>query len=160
MAARRGRKGRSDLYDPGPDRRIAVSRNARLALVAAFVVVAAAAFVLARPGSDRSAGPTETATRAQTPPTRPQPPPVPLIRMVDGKPVGGPLELAVRRGQRVRFRVVSDAAAEVHVHGYDLTKQVPAGREVSFSFAARLEGIFEVEVHGTETQIAQLKVTP
>jgi hypothetical protein len=56
--------------------------------------------------------------------------------------------------------VRSDAADEVHIHGYDLDKEVPANGSVSFSFPADIEGIFEVELHGSEKQIAELRVNP
>jgi hypothetical protein len=60
----------------------------------------------------------------------------------------------------VRLRVVSDVADEIHLHGYDLKKDVPAGGSVTFSFTADIEGVFEVELEGRGEQIAQLTVRP
>jgi hypothetical protein len=48
----------------------------------------------------------------------------------------------------------------VHVHGYDVSRDVPAGGSVRFGFPARPEGIFEVELEGRHVQIAELRVTP
>ena len=48
----------------------------------------------------------------------------------------------------------------MHVHGYDIEKNVPAGKTVVFSFPAKLEGVFDVESHVSEQQIAQLRVNP
>ena len=53
-----------------------------------------------------------------------------------------------------------DTADEVHVHGFDVTKAVPAGGTALLSFDANLEGRFEVELHGSGAQIAELEVSP
>jgi hypothetical protein len=74
--------------------------------------------------------------------------------------VGGPRELEYDAGEAVRFSVRSDVADEVHVHGYDLSKEVPAGGTVTFSFTADIEGIFEVELEERGEQIAELRVNP
>ncbi|MFN8162742.1 MAG: hypothetical protein U0R26_02725 [Solirubrobacterales bacterium] len=39
----------------------------------------------------------------------------------------------------------SDVSDEVHVHGYDLMKDVKAGGTVEFDFPASIEGVFEAE---------------
>ena len=85
---------------------------------------------------------------------------VPTITVKNGEPVGGVQELEYSAGDQVRFEVDSDVADEVHVHGYDLMKDVPAGGSVSFSFPAEIEGIFEVELEGLKEQIAELRVNP
>ena len=87
-------------------------------------------------------------------------PSLPTIIVRGGEPVGGVEELEYSAGEEIRFRVSSDAADEVHVHGYDVEKEVPAGRTVTVSFPAEIEGIFEVELHGSEAQIAELRVNP
>jgi hypothetical protein len=56
--------------------------------------------------------------------------------------------------------VSSDTADEVHVHGYDLKKDVAAGGTVSFAFRADIDGIFEVELENSGIQLAQLRVDP
>lgn len=78
----------------------------------------------------------------------------------DGEPAGGVQELEYSAGEEIRFTVRSDVADEVHVHGYDLAKDVPAGGSVSFAFPADIEGIFEVELEERVTQIAELTVNP
>jgi hypothetical protein len=78
----------------------------------------------------------------------------------NGEPVGGVQELEYSAGEQVRFTVRSDVADEIHVHGYDLMKDVPAGGSVSFSFPAEIEGIFEIELEGLKEQIAELRVNP
>lgn len=85
---------------------------------------------------------------------------VPTIVVKNGEPVGGVQELEYNAGDQIRFEVDSDVADEIHVHGYDLMKDVPAGGSVSFSFPAEIEGIFEVELEGRKEQIAELRVNP
>lgn len=100
---------------------------------------------------------TENTTRADSTTAKPA---TPTIAIRDGKPVGGVQELEYDAGEQVRFRVRSDAADEVHVHGYDVEEEIPAGGSVLVSFPADIEGIFEVELHESEEQIAELRVNP
>lgn len=85
---------------------------------------------------------------------------VPTIVIEGGEPVGGVAELEYDAGDQVRFRVKSDVADEVHVHGYDISEDVPAGGSVSLDFPAEIEGIFEVELEQRVEQIAELRVNP
>jgi len=84
----------------------------------------------------------------------------PTIVVRDGEPVGGIEKLEYGAGDQIEFAVESDVAEEIHVHGYDLMKDVPAGGTVAFSFPAEIEGIFEVEMEGQSLQIAELRVNP
>ena len=85
---------------------------------------------------------------------------VPTVVVRGGEPVGGVAELEYTAGEEVRFEVTSDVADEIHVHGYDLLEEVPAGGTASFDFPAEIEGIFEVELEGRGVQIAELRVNP
>ncbi len=85
---------------------------------------------------------------------------VPTIVIRNGKPVGGIAELTYNEGERVRFKVESDVSDEVHVHGYDVMKDVKAGGSVSFDFPATIEGLFEAELEGRKEQILELRVNP
>ena len=85
---------------------------------------------------------------------------VPTIVVREGEPVGGVQKLEYSAGEEVRFRVSSDAAEEIHLHGYDIAKDVPAGGTVEFAFPAELEGIYEAELEGLGVQIAEIQVNP
>ncbi len=85
---------------------------------------------------------------------------VPTLRFENGEAVGGVQKIEVSHGEDVRFKVHSDVAEEVHVHGYDLMKDVPAGGTVEFDFPAEIEGIFEAEMEGVAVQILELQVNP
>ena len=85
---------------------------------------------------------------------------VPVIEVVGGQPQGGIAGLDFNQGDEIRFDVTSDTADAVHVHGYDIEEEVPVGGTAKFDFPADLEGVFEVELHGSETQIAELTVNP
>ena len=85
---------------------------------------------------------------------------IPAILVTDGKPIGGVQELEFSAGEEVRFAVRSTTADEVHIHGYDISEELPAGRPVVVSFPADIEGIFEVELHESGEQIAELRVNP
>jgi len=85
---------------------------------------------------------------------------IPTIVVRDGKPVGGIAKLSYSEGDRIRFEVDSDVGDEVHVHGYDIAKDVEAGGSVRFDFPATIEGVFEAELESRGEQILELRVNP
>jgi hypothetical protein len=99
-------------------------------------------------------GTEETATPTATPTPEPTPPPPPLLTS------GGVTELEVDQGDTLRFRVRSSTPEEIHVHGYEITREIPANKTVNVSFPAELTGIWEIEFHNSGKQIAELKVEP
>ncbi|HEX3173293.1 MAG TPA: hypothetical protein VHQ43_03620 [Solirubrobacterales bacterium] len=82
------------------------------------------------------------------------------IVIKNGKPVGGVAQLTYNKGEEVRFEVDSDVSDEVHMHGYDIMKDVKAGGSVSFDFPATIEGVFEAELENRKEQILELTVNP
>ena len=105
----------------------------------------------ATPGDDATATPTPTPTPDPTGRPKPEPP---LLQ------AGKVTELEFKEGQTVRFRVTADEDEEIHVHGYDIEEEVPAGETVDVSFPATITGIFEIEFHHSEEQIGSLRVDP
>ena len=104
-------------------------------------------------GETTTPGAAETATATTTPrPSASDPGP-----LLTGEKV---VKIEVSKGDTVRFRARSPQDDEVHVHGYDLKKDVPAGGSVTFSFPANIEGVFEIELEGRKEQIAELRVSP
>ena len=76
--------------------------------------------------------------------------------------VGSIKTITVHKGDQVRFTASAQDPDEVHVHGpYDhVMKQIPAGGKIEVSFPATHEGVFEIEYHEADTQVAKLKVLP
>src|SRR2546423_13948616 len=136
----------------------------RWAVLGVVVVVAVVAFVIAQSGGGSSSS--SKSTQAQAPvqgkavntTTTPAAPKIIVVR--NAKPVGGVQDITVKKGDQVRFTVQSDSAQEVHVHGYDFHKNVPKNGSVSFSFPAKIDGGFVIELEGPGQQIAALKVQP
>jgi hypothetical protein len=122
-----------------------MSSNAKRAL--AGVVVVAVAVVLLVVLSN--GGETDSTTKGVT-----------TIVVKHGKPAGGIAQLTYNKGEEVRFKVDSDVSDEVHMHGYDIIKDVEAGGSVSFDFPATIEGVFEAELEGRKEQILELTVNP
>jgi hypothetical protein len=85
---------------------------------------------------------------------------VPTIVVKDGQPVGGVQELSFDKGGQIQFVVESDTADEVHFHGYDIGKDVEAGGRVEFDVPATIDGVYEVELEASHTQIAEITVNP
>jgi hypothetical protein len=64
----------------------------------------------------------------------------------------------VKLGDSVKLVIRSDTGDELHVHGYDLTVDVAAGRDAELSFVAEIPGIFEVELESLRLQVLELVV--
>ncbi len=141
-------------------------RNLRSKLPAALLMLALAATLVACGGDDDSTteattGQGSATTGTETPKPSPEPEPsVETIVVNDGAPVGGPQTLEFDAGEEVRFRVRSNTADELHIHGYDVTKDLRPGRTAMVSFPADIEGIFEAELHGSGELIAELQINP
>jgi hypothetical protein len=147
-----------------------MSSGARLGFLAAAIVVLVIAFVVLRPSSEDTEltadppTPTPTASAAATGTAEPQVTETPTPRpTVDPGPVltGEEVEkLRVDKGETVRFRVRAPEDEEVHVHGYDISRDVEADKTERISFKATIDGIFEIEFEHSGTQIATLRVDP
>jgi hypothetical protein len=134
------------------------SNTIRIAVAAGAVAVLVVLFVVLNGGSDDN-----KSSRSSDSATVTTGEPVDNLKVIDvkgGKPVGGIQKLDYTKGDQVRFEVNSDVADEIHVHGYDYHKNVPAGGSASFSFPAKIEGVFVIELEAKSEQIAQLTVRP
>jgi hypothetical protein len=100
---------------------------------------------------------TETTTETETEPPKPAPTIV-RVTVQDGVPKGGVVRASVDKGDRVVLVVSSDVADEVHVHGYDISRDVRAGGRARIAFRATIPGRFEVELEERHTPIAELTV--
>lgn len=145
--------------------------SARILAIVGTLVVLVIAFVALKPSDDEPAATTTASTTTPAPTTpavAPQARPAPepkfsTIRVRDGEPVGGVKKIEVDKGERARIEVSSpDTSDAIHIHGYDLTKDLEAGRRVRFSFTADADadGIYEIELENAGVQVAQLVVSP
>jgi len=150
-----------------------MSRGQRFSFLAVAVVIAVVAVIVLADSSEDPSGlpsaatatPTSTATaepqeaepaetETPTPTPEPTPPPPPLL-------TGGKItKLEAKQGEQVRFRVRSPVAEEVHVHGYDISKDLEPGKTATVSFKASITGIFEIEFEHSGEHIAELRVDP
>ena len=71
-----------------------------------------------------------------------------------------PSDITVTAGDRVVLRITAESPLELHVHGYDLEREVEPGEPARLSFEADLTGRFEVENHETEEELGTLVVEP
>src|SRR3954452_12270326 len=140
-----------------------MSRASRLALLAATVVVAVVLFVVLKPDDEESSSSnsqSSTQSSGTTAQGKPQKPQIPNVVVKNGKPVGGSRDLEFDKGDTVQSKVTSDVSDEVHLHGYDIGKDVSPGHPVKFKFKAKLDGEFEAELESRKEQILSLKATP
>jgi len=123
-----------------------MGRNQRIGLLVAAVVIVVVAVILIGGGSNDSTD--KTASGPQT------------VTVVNGKSDGGIKTITYKKGDTVDLTVKSDTADEIHIHGYDLHKDVPKGGSVHFTFPASIDGKFVVELENAGQQIASLQVEP
>lgn len=128
-----------------------MSRNQRTTLLALVVVVVIVGFVVARAAGGGGSSSTTAAGTTTV---------VPTVVVRHGKPVGGVKKLDFPKGGTIDFKVRSDVADEVHFHGYDVHRDVPAGGTVRFRVPAKFDGRFVVELERHGEQIAEVEVTP
>ena len=103
---------------------------------------------------------TTTTTTSETTTTAAATPVEVTIVVENGAPKGGILRQTLSKGDHVVLVVTSDVADEIHLHGYDRSKDVPAGGTIRVPFTATLPGRFEVELEQRGVQIADLTVNP
>jgi FtsP/CotA-like multicopper oxidase with cupredoxin domain len=144
-----------------------MSTGARLGILAGIIVVAVVALVIANGGSDdnnststTSATTTTSAAASSGTTSKPAGPPSYTVVVNGAKPVGGIKKIELKKGDTVNLVVKSDVADEIHIHGYDFHKDVDAGGTVRFSFPAKIDGQFEIELESRKQQIAELTVEP
>jgi len=122
----------------------------KLILITAGLVVLVALFFVVRPKNKEAAPPAATpgapAVTAVT------------VRVADGA-VQGPERVKTDAGSKVRITVTSDAADEIHVHGYDLMQDVRPGEPATITFVADAPGVFEVELEDARLPLFELEVS-
>jgi hypothetical protein len=116
----------------------------RTLVIAVFVLVGLAAlFLVLRPGPSQTSAPRERTID---------------LAVEDGAMT--PEEIEVGEGDRVRLKVSSGEQMEIHLHGYDIEREVTPGEPATLSFEADLTGRFEIEDHDTEEVLGVLFVQP
>jgi hypothetical protein len=116
----------------------------RMVLIGIAAVILTGSFVglaLAPATRIRSAGPTTILVRA-------------------GVPVGGLYRLTYRKGAMIDITVRSDTADALHFHGYDLHRELPAGRAAHLHLRATIEGSFPLELENEGETLAEVTVQP
>jgi hypothetical protein len=143
-----------------------VSTIGKALLGGGAIVVAIVLFFLLRPddessstdtatgdGGTASSGATTTTARARLKPVR-------LSLQVRGGTVSDVRHVTVERGRRVVVTVTADVEDEVHVHGYDLMREVAPGEPAQIAFRAAFAGRFEIELEDRGLPLAELEVEP
>ncbi len=148
----------------------------KVALAVAAVAVAIVLLVVLRPGDeDDEAEPTtpattvvtttdgETTTTTTTTETTTAEEPDILVRaeiVVEGGKVSGPERVRLEEGQRLVLVVRADVVDHVHVHGYDLMRDVGPGQPARFAFRVTDPGRFDVELEDRQQPLTELVVSP
>jgi hypothetical protein len=141
-----------------------MSRGQRLTFLGIAAIIAVVAVIVLSGGGDETekaadatATPTATPSREVDAMATPTPTPKPKPPLLLG---GRERTLSFDQGDTVRFRVRHGEAEEVHIHGYDIKKDLAANETANVSFEASIPGIFEIELEHSGTPLGRLKVEP
>ena len=142
-------------------------RSITAALVALVLVLGIAACGGSNDAASTTTDTTTTSTETETDTTGTgtdttgaESPTVVRVTVTNGVPSGGIVRQSVNQGDSVVVVVDSDVSDEIHVHGYDIKKDVTAGGTARIPFTADTPGRFEIELESRGTQIAELTVNP
>jgi hypothetical protein len=75
-----------------------------------------------------------------------------------GEVQGGVQRIEATQGELIEITVTTDDPDSVHVHGYDLTAAVESNQPEVVVFAAKIQGIFEIELEQSGLLLAELIV--
>jgi plastocyanin len=75
-------------------------------------------------------------------------------RKVDPAPTTVPLAV----GQSLTLTVTSDHDDVLHIHGFDIEKDLKAGQPTTVTVTGKDPGVFEVETHETELRLLKIAV--
>jgi hypothetical protein len=81
------------------------------------------------------------------------------ITVANGKVNPSGATIKAKAGQTILVTAVSDAADEVHIHGYDKELPLTPGKPASVKFTANMKGTFEIETHESGKLVAKLVVS-
>ena len=80
------------------------------------------------------------------------------VTIANGKVSPSGAKYDVAKGAEVTINVTSDSAETVHVHGYEIEKDVTPGQKLVITFVANMTGSFDIETHVIDATIATLNV--
>jgi hypothetical protein len=133
----------------------------------AAIALAAGLYFALRPDDTDEPVATTTSPRTDTGTTTavrqpPQPPPPARVRIDvrGGLPVGGVRRVTVSQGRRVILELTSDVADHVHLHGYDVMRDVGPGGPARIAFTATIVGTVEAELEDRGVRIATITTRP
>jgi FtsP/CotA-like multicopper oxidase with cupredoxin domain len=139
-----------------------MSRAQRLTFLGIAAIIAVVAVIVLSGGADETdkaadatATPTPSATASGTAEAIATPKHKPPLLQAGKEPT-----LSFDQGDTVRFRARHGDAEEVHIHGYDIKKELAANETADVSFEASIPGIFEIELEHSGTPLGRLKVEP
>jgi hypothetical protein len=103
--------------------------------------------------------PAETAAEAPAPTPAADDAQLVELSVIGGDVSGDTGRVEIPLGAQVRLTVTSDTADELHVHGFDLVRDLPPGQAVQLEFVADQPGVFEVELHDARRVLTRLQVS-
>ncbi len=115
-------------------------------------------------GTTDSSGPAEAQapTRASATPTAGGPAPVEVrtlnISISERKVKPAPDRIKLAKGELLRLNITSDRDDSLHIHGFEIERELFAGRPALIELRGGPPGLYEVETHNPPLRLLQLEV--
>jgi plastocyanin len=109
--------------------------------------------------TESAASPTTSSPSAASPATAQRSSARRIEISVKGKeitPAPATVNLAV--GESLTIAVTSDHDDQLHAHGFEVEKNIKAGRQAEFTVKGAQTGVFDVELHHPELRLLQVAV--
>jgi hypothetical protein len=113
-----------------------------------------------RSGSGQTSAGTGPASGAKTPPGGPAPSGVRVIAItVTGRDVRpAPSRVEIEVGELLRLTVTADREDELHVHGFEVERELTPGKAALVELRGERPGLYEVETHSPPLRLLQVVV--
>jgi hypothetical protein len=138
-----------------------VSGAWRLLLIVGGGFAAVVLFLVLRADDEQETAPTPPATTevviTVNEPPPPPPPPAPMEILIPTN-IDAISRATIPRGRQVVLIVSGPPGEQVHLHGYDIRRNIAANGTARLPFRATIPGRFEVELEESHRQIADLTV--
>lgn len=114
--------------------------------------------------SSSSSSPSSSSSSSSTPSSASSSASTPVGRTLEvtikgNKVTPAPSTVKLGIGETLTLTVTSDHDDQLHVHGFDVEKALPAGTPVSVELTGKTPGVYEVETHHPELRLLKIAVS-
>jgi plastocyanin len=81
-----------------------------------------------------------------------------VVTVTGNKVSPAPATVDLGVGEKLTLTVTSDHADQLHIHGFEVEKDLVAGKPLSVTVTGEQPGVYEVETHHPELRLLKIAV--